>query len=297
MTARAFLRLQKNKMASGLRGAAFMNDVHFPVLVADQLVSEVPRVGDGRRKQDELGSAPIKSADPLKTSENLRHVTPEHSPIGVHFVDDHEPQFLPKGFPFSVIGQQGIMEHIRIGEQDVRMIPANLGALVGSRISVINRGSEERSVVPGADRFEEDVESFQLISAEGLDRKKIEGPLLGILEERFRNGKVVDERFTACGWRGHHDVTPRADPFEGPRLVFVEAGYAEFAKGLLQNSGKRLLQRSVACLLGGKNSVMCDFEPAPPMFEQHLQKSLNHLMGNLCWVLMSMAPKESNEEP
>ena len=132
------------------------------------------------------------------------------------------------------------MEHVRVGEQDVRMIAAKLGAMVGSGIPVIDRSSERCFVVSGAERSKKDVESLQLISAQSFDRKKIEGPLLRVLEECFRDGQIVNEGFAACGWGGYHDVVPRADAFEGLRLVFVEAAYAEIEKGVLQDFGKRL---------------------------------------------------------
>ena len=143
MTALAFFRFHEDEMPFCLRGATFMNDVDGSLLLADELLSEFLGVGDGCRKQNELRGAAIKAADPLKTPENLRHVAPENPPVRVHFIDNHEPQLLPEGFPLGVVRQQSIMEHVRIGEQDVGMIGLESWSLIGSGIPVVDRGAEK----------------------------------------------------------------------------------------------------------------------------------------------------------
>ena len=91
------------------------------------------------------------------------------------------------------------MEHVRIGEHDVRMIGSNFGSLIRNGIPVIDCGVEKRLALPGVKRLEKSLEGFQLIAAQGLDREEIQGPLLGVFEERFRDRQVINERFPACG--------------------------------------------------------------------------------------------------
>ena len=89
------------------------------------------------------------------------------------------------------------MEHVRVGEKNVGMIAPYFGSLMRSGVPVVHRGAEDALVLPGVERFEKDIESFQLISAQRLDREKIERPLFRVLEQRFRDGQVVDEGLPA----------------------------------------------------------------------------------------------------
>jgi hypothetical protein len=254
-----------------------MNDFYFSVLPADKLFSQFPWVGNGCGQENKLRGASVKPADPLKPPKNLCNVTPEYSAVGMHFIDDHEAQLLPEGLPLTVVWQQGIMEHVRIGEQNMGMIPSYFGSLIGGGIPVVDRCLEAGLVVPGAERFEKHSESFQLVPGQGLDREEIQCPLLRVLEECFSDSQVINERLAACGRGCYNNVAPCADALESLGLMFIEAAYAQSGQGIFQDSGERVPESAVICLLSRKNGMMDDFEPLPSVLQQNIQEPLNHL--------------------
>jgi len=114
------------------------------VAASQELPGQLIRIGDGGGEQNELGLAPVEPADALESAQHLAHLASEDPPIGVHFIDDHESQGLPERYPFMVKGEEGIVEHIGVGEKDVRRMLANLGPLIRWGVPVIDGGDERK---------------------------------------------------------------------------------------------------------------------------------------------------------
>ncbi len=133
---------EKDEVAFGLGRPAFRDDVDSVLGLSGHLGRELDGVGDGRRKHDELRLAPVVAADALKAPQDLSHVTSEDPPVGVQLVDDDEAKALPERLPLGVVGKQGVMKHVRVGEQNVRRILADLRSLIRGGVAVVNAGAE-----------------------------------------------------------------------------------------------------------------------------------------------------------
>ena len=79
------------------------------------------RVGCRRRGEDERRLCTVCPRDAPQAPQHERDVRAEHPAVAVAFVDDHEAQSAQEGRPLLVAGQDPVMEHVGIGDDDVRV--------------------------------------------------------------------------------------------------------------------------------------------------------------------------------
>ena len=77
-------------------------------------------------------------AQAQQPAHDQRHVGPEHPAVGVRLIDDDEAQVPQHPGPALVRAQQGGVNHVRVGEDEARMI-ADAGAGLGGGIAVVRR--------------------------------------------------------------------------------------------------------------------------------------------------------------
>jgi hypothetical protein len=179
---------------------------------AQEFLGELGGVRDRGRAEDEGRARLVEPADALQPPDEVRHVRAEHAAVGVQLVDDHEPQRLEELRPLGVMGQDALVEHVRIGDDDVALGAHRL-ARIARRVAVEGAGANAEV----ARRVElEDLRD--LVLRERLGGKEIER-FRAALEGGVDDRQVVAERLARGGRRDHHGVAPGGDMV--PRLALM----------------------------------------------------------------------------
>ncbi len=159
------------------RRARFGDRMH---AILDQRLGMRLRVADRRRAQDELRLRPIERADALEPAQYVGDVAAEHAAIGMHLVDHHVLQVLEELRPLGVMRQDALVQHVRVGDDDVA-VQADRLARVARRVAIEGEGFYAE--VAGA----------------------VELQQLGHLVLRQRLGREQVQRLGTAGHRrGHH---------------------------------------------------------------------------------------------
>ena len=125
--------------APGRAGRAI--GVHEPEGLAHQALGELERVCDRRRGQHEARLGPVSVRDSPQAPQHVRDVRSEDAAVGVRLVHDDPPEVRDEVAPALVVGQDPDVEHVRVGEDQVRPA-AYLRAVVAGRVAVIDRVAE-----------------------------------------------------------------------------------------------------------------------------------------------------------
>jgi hypothetical protein len=75
-------------------------------------------------------------------------VRSEDAAIDVRLVDDHVPQVREHVPPAVVVGQHAHMEHVGVGQDDVRRAP-DLAAVLDRGVAVVDRRAQAGQAVAG----------------------------------------------------------------------------------------------------------------------------------------------------
>ena len=106
------------------------------VVFLEEALRQLEWVADRRRCTDESRVRAVEVADPLQPADDVRHLAPEETSIGVQLVDDDELEARKEPPPTRVMGQQPGMEHVWIRHHDVAAF-ADSGAPARRRVAVI----------------------------------------------------------------------------------------------------------------------------------------------------------------
>ena len=72
----------------------------------------------------------------MKSPQDIGHVRSEDPSVGMEFIDHDEFQILEEGHPLRMMGKDGRVEHVGIGDHDVPLGPNCLSG-IRRRISII----------------------------------------------------------------------------------------------------------------------------------------------------------------
>jgi hypothetical protein len=86
--------------------------------------------------------------------------------------------------------EQGVVEHVRVGEQDVRVILTDLVPMVRSGVAVIHLRAKGWLA---AHRPQEVAQRLELVPCEGLDGEKVKGMDFRSSQKRLDDRRIVDE--------------------------------------------------------------------------------------------------------
>ena len=106
-------------------------------LAAGQHRTRLRRVGDGGRCQQEPRLGAVGGGDPAQACQHVRHVRAEHAPVGVRLVHHHVAQVGDGVRPARVAGQDADVQHVRVGQDQVRP-SSRLAPLPGRRVAVVD---------------------------------------------------------------------------------------------------------------------------------------------------------------
>ena len=184
---------------------------------AAQLGGERARVADRGAREAEGRVRSVVLADTPKPPQHVRDVAPEDPALGVELVDHDVAQAHHEGCPPLMGWQDPDVEHVGVGEHDVRVL-ARPRAIVGVGIAVecdrAHPGDEPRA------------QRAQLVVGERFRGKEEERGVTPVGHDGLDDGNLITQRFPRSGAGGDDDARTRAQPVDRSSLVGVELIYA-----------------------------------------------------------------------
>ena len=158
---------------------------------------ELERVGDRGRGADEPRLGAVDASDPAQAAQDVGDVRAEDAAIRVRLVDHHPAQVGEEVPPALVVGEQGHVEHVRVGEHQVRAA-ADRRPVVARRVAVVDRVAELGQRELG--------HLARLILRQRLGRVDVERPGLRVGGDRVEHRKVERQRLPRGGAAGDDHV-------------------------------------------------------------------------------------------
>ncbi len=203
------------------------------------------RVGNRRRAAHKLRVAAVVAADPLQPPHDVRQVRPEHAAVGMHLIHNDVSQVREELRPPRVVRQDGLVQHVRVGEDDLSVVP-QLPPLRRRRVAVVRAGQELDPGRAGVPPALESRQPPQLVLRQGLRRVDEQRCRERIGEHGLDHWDVVAQRL-AAGRTGHDDnAAPGADVLDGLHLVDVQPLDAGASQCLRNRLCERLRQLTEA---------------------------------------------------
>ena len=203
--------------------------------LAAQSAGQFRRIGDGGGGKDEGRADPIEATDPPQPAEDVGHVGAEDPTVAVQLVHHHEGQALEELGPLGVMGQNPLVEHVRIAHHDVA---AGAHRLAGIPRGVAVEGIGAHPLPSQRFKFPPDFGQLgHLVLGQGLGGEEIER-LLMPTQHRVQDREVVAQGLTGGGRGGDHEVPAGLGQIEGLALVGVELCQAAVDQGLPQTRGQ-----------------------------------------------------------
>ena len=185
----------------------------------------------------------------------------EDPAVAVQLVHHHEGQALEELGPLGVMGQDRLVEHVRVADDDVAAGAHRLAGVPGG-ISVEGVGAYAQ--IPGLVQLRQ---LRHLVLGQGLGGEEIERlPALG--EDRIQHRQVVAECLAGGGGGGHDHMPAGPGEVRGLPLVGVEPGDAALPQGLREPRVQIFRQTDKPCLPGrldqppGDAGAIAGIEPA-----------------------------------
>ena len=224
------------------RGSAIV--VHEAEGEARQALGELLGVGYRGAREDEPRVATVQPRHPPEPPEHRCDVRAEDAAQHVRLVDGHDLQIAKEVGPGLVVGQDADVQHVGVGEQDVRPAP-DVGAKGVGRVPVIGRRMDAAQP--------EGFDLAELVLGQSLRRIKEDRAPARFVQSVLESGDLVAQRLPAGRRRSHHDVLTGPYPLVGLQLVRIQPRSAHLAQRL-QELGLKLGQLHERRLPGRQTS-------------------------------------------
>jgi len=155
----------------------------------------------------------------------------------VDFVQHNKGEILKKSLPVVMMGQDSTVQHIRIGEENLRDIFPDLFSAVGRGVSIVDFSRDLCAFNP----FKPEGKIFQLVLFEGLEGKDVDRLGFSILQDFLDDSNVIDQALAARRFCGHKEVRPIPKMFYRLCLMAVKLSQTELFHGFMDVSMKRHL--------------------------------------------------------
>ena len=182
-------------------------------LDAEQSLGQLAGVGDRRGGEQELRIGPVDAGEPPEPAKDVSNVGAEDAAVDVRLVDDDIAEVGEDITPAVVVRQDADMEHVRVGEDQVRPL-ANLPPLGPGCVAVIDRGLDPWRAELG--------QRTNLVLGQRLRRVEVERPQLGLAGKGVEDGKVERERLAGRGAGGDDQVLAAGRRVPGRGLMGEE---------------------------------------------------------------------------
>jgi hypothetical protein len=177
-------RVPHRDMAPGVRRAVAVHERD--VLEAGQALGKLDRVGDRGARQQDPRRRPVRGGDPAQPAQHVGHVRAEHAAVDVRLVDHDDSQVREEVRPRLMVGQDPDVEHVGVGQHEVRA-PADRGALLPRRVAVVDRRAHGLAEPERVDRT-------RLVLRERLRGVEVERARLGVAAQDVQRRQVEAQR-------------------------------------------------------------------------------------------------------
>ena len=126
-----------------------------------------------------------------------------------------------------MMGEDSTVEHIRIGEENLRDIFPDLFSAVGRGVSVVDFSRD----LCAFDPLQPEGKILQLVLFEGLEGKDVDCLGFSILQDFLDDSNVIDQALAARRFCGHKEVRPIPQIFYRLCLMAVKLSQTELFHG------------------------------------------------------------------
>jgi hypothetical protein len=165
-----------------------------PGLQPGEALGQLHGVGDRRAGEQEAGRRAVGGGDAAQAAQDVGDVGAEDAAVDVRLVDHDDRQVGEEVRPRGVVGQDPDVEHVGVGEHEVRP-PADGQALLAPGVSVVDRRAHQL-------RQPEGVQRARLVLRERLGGVQVERARLGVGAEHLERRQVEAQRLAARRPRG-----------------------------------------------------------------------------------------------
>ena len=193
-------------------------------------------------------------AQAQQAPQHQRHVRAKNAPVGMAFINDDELQVPQQPRPPRVRRQQRHMHHIRVGENEPRMIAhARAGFL--RRIAVIRRGHHalERRNAPAQLEHR-----LQLVRSQRLGGGEIQRAGGRLLRQPAQNGQLVAQGLTRGRTGRNHRILAGPGRLRQLGLVAIQLADAPIYQLFLQFRQHPFGPLGILCALRRQGGVKCE---------------------------------------
>ncbi len=194
------------------RRAVLVDQTH--VLQARQALGQLDRVGDRGRGEQEARGRAVGRRDPAQAAQHVGDVRAEHAAVDMGLVDDDDREVREQLGPGGVVGEDADVEHVGVGEHDVRP-PADVRARLARGVAVVDRRAHAPGQAEGRERA-------RLVLGERLRRVEVQRAGFRVAAEHVERRQVEAQRL-ARGGPGGDDRRPVPGGVDRLRLMGVEA--------------------------------------------------------------------------
>ena len=201
-----------------------------------QLLGQGAGLANGCRREDELGVASVVMAKTAQATQHVRDVCAEHATQHMQFVDDDVDEAREERGPPSMAGKHGRVQHLWVGEHDIRRRP-HPRALFGCRVTVVGAWDDLGKLVCG--------KGTKLILGERLGREQQQrGAGVAGASSRFGNRDLIAPRLARSRAGGNNDRMSGTHEVDGFGLVSEEALVMQCVEHTLANGGNGVREPS-----------------------------------------------------
>ena len=121
---------------------------------AGEALGQLHRVGDRGAREQEARLGAVGARQAPQPAQHVGHVRAEHAAVDVRLVHDHPGQVGQHVAPLAVVGQHAHVQHVGVGEDQVRAL-ADRAPLLARGVAVVDRVAQEagrraaRACAPG----------------------------------------------------------------------------------------------------------------------------------------------------
>ena len=266
-------KLRGNRRGSGaaiLLGRPLLPHQH----PAQQIARQFLRVADRRRAENNIGAGSVAGADPVQAAEKLADMRSEHAAIGMRLIHNHQRERREERRPLLMEGQNRQMQHLRVGDQDIGRVLADLAPKMIGRVAVIDGDGRPCRFGPVPGQLPK---CGKLILRQRLQREQHQRAAVRVLQAFFQYRQAVAQRFAAGGGRGDHHVAPGADNIRRQRLMAVERRDPPLAQHLRNGAGPRAARLAIAGLTRGQHPMVRHL-PREPLGRQQRPDVISHVV-------------------
>ncbi len=171
---------------------------------------------------------------PQQPPHQARHMCAKDAPVGVHLVQHDVGEAPPHRRPQMVPLEKTQVDHLRVGEEDIRLSGADVSAAVHSHRATVALDAD--CVAP---QFEvQPRQRIELVVDQRIDGIDVQRVCLAVRQDMLEHGEVVAKCLAAGGGGNDNQVLALARGLQRGRLVAVQALNAEPFQGLAQRPGQ-----------------------------------------------------------